>query len=131
MDSDGSVKEIQPGQPVVIIKEAPKPVAASGTHYLIDQRTGEVKEVAPGQPEVIIRESAPVSQATPNQVTDRDGKPMVLDLATYIKLEEHKETQRRDEESHQTKMEIAKTFKDLIKKAGTALSHMAEGESEK
>jgi len=126
-DSEGTVKELQPGQPLVIIKEAPKQVATSGTHYLVDQKTGEVKEVAPGQPIVIIRESAQ-SQSTPIQVKDKDGNPMVLDLSTFIKLEEHRDKQRRDEESHETKMEIAKSFKDLLHKAGSALSHMAEGE---
>lgn len=132
VDNDGSVKELQPGQPVVIVKEAPKPIVTSGTHYLIDQRTGEVKEVAPGQPVVIIRESAPaLSQSTPIQVTDKDGRPMVLDLSTFIKLEEHKEKQRQNEESHQVKMDIAKTFKDMLHKAGTALSHMVEEEEGK
>ncbi len=130
VDSDGTVKELLPGQPVVIIKEPPKAAAPSSTHYLIDQRTGEVKEVAPGQPVVIIRESTPVSQLTPIQVTDKDGKPMVLDLATFIKLEEHRDKQHREEESHETKMEIAKGFKDLLNKAGKALSHMAEEEKE-
>lgn len=126
VDSDGSVKELTPGQPLVIIKEAPKPVSTSGTHYLIDQRSGEVREVAAGQPVVIIRENPPSSQLTPIQVTDKDGKPMVLDLGTFIKLEEHRDKQRRDEESHQTKMEIAKSFKDLLKHTQTALSHMGE-----
>lgn len=93
---------------------------------LVDKQTGEVKEIAPGQPLIIIRESAPVSQFTPIQMTDRDGNPMVLDLSTFIKLEEHKDKQRRDEDSHETKMQIAKGFKDLLNKAGTALTHMAE-----
>lgn len=93
---------------------------------LVDNRTGAVTEVAPGQPVIIIRESAPSPQSTPIQVTDRDGKPMVLDLSTFIKLEEHRDKQKRDEESHQTKIEIAKSFKDLLKHAQTAMSHMGE-----
>lgn len=128
VDSDGTVKELPAGQPVVIIKEAPKQVAPSGTHYVVDQK-GEVKEVAPGQPIVIIRESAQL-QSTPIQVKDKDGNPMVLDLSTFIKLEEHRDKQRREEESHETKMEIAKSFKDMLNKAGTALSHVFEGEEE-
>ena len=129
VDSDGSVKELTPGQPVVIIKEAPKQNAPA-SQYLIDKSTGEIKEVIPGQPLVIIRESAPVSQSTPIQMTDKDGKPMILDLSTYIKLEEHRDKTRRDEDSHETKMEIAKGFKDLLNKAGKALTHMAEEEKE-
>lgn len=128
VDSDGSVKELLPGQPVVIMKEPLKSATPSGTQYLIDKRTGEVKQVEPGQPIVIIHESAPMSQSTPIQVTDRDGKPLVLDLSTFIKLEEHRDKQRRDEESHQTKVEIAQGFKDMLKKAGTALSHVIESE---
>ena len=127
VDSDGTVKELLPGQPVVIIKEAAKQTSSS-TQYLIDKSTGKVEEVMPGQPLVIIRESTPVSQLTPIQVTDKDGKPMVLDLATFIKLEEHRDKQHREEESHETKMEIAKGFKDLLNKAGKALTHMAEEE---
>ena len=125
---DGVVKELVAGQPLVIVKEPSKP-AASGTNYLIDQK-GEVKEVTPGQPVVIIRESGQ-SQSTPIQVKDKDGNPMVLDLGTFIKLEEHRDKQRRDEESHETKMEIAKSFKDMLNKAGTALSNIVEGEEEK
>lgn len=97
---------------------------------LVDKQTGEVKEVAPGQPVIIIRENAPASQLTPIQVTDRDGKPMILDLSTFIKLEEHKDKQRRDEDSHETKIGIAKGFKDLLKAATKAAAHMADEEKE-
>jgi len=128
VSDDGEVRELPAGQPVVIIKEPAKP-AAAGTQYLVDNRTGKVKEVTPGQPVVIIRESGQ-SQSTPIQVKDKDGNPMVLDLGTFIKLEEHRDKQRQDEESHETKMEIAKSFKDLLGKAGTALSHIVEGEEE-
>ncbi|MDD4984466.1 MAG: hypothetical protein PHQ43_01555 [Dehalococcoidales bacterium] len=127
VDNDGQVKEIQPGQPVVIMKDAPRPPQSS-QQYLIDQRTGEVREVAAGQPIIIKTESAPVSQATPIQIKDKDGNPMVLDLSTFIRLEEHKEKMRRDEESHQMKVDIAKGFKDLLKHAQSAMSHMGEEE---
>lgn len=127
--SDGEVKELPAGQPVVIIKEPTKAAAPSGTNYVVDQKTGEVKEVTQGQPIVIIRETGQ-SQSTPIQVKDKDGNPMVLDLGTFIKLEEHRDKQRQDQESHETKMEIAKSFKDMLNKAGTALGHVIEGEEE-
>jgi len=38
--------------------------------------------------------------------------------------------EKRADQSHETKMEVAKGFKDLLGQAGTALSHMAEGEEE-
>jgi len=104
------------------------PSASPQRQMLYDKRTGEVTEVAPGQPVIIMRENAAVSQATPIQVKDKDGNPMVLDLSTYIRLEEHKEKQRRDEDSHQVKMDIAKTFKEALNKAGKALANMGEGE---
>ena len=126
---DGVVKELVAGQPLVIVKEAPKPAAAGGTHYLIDNKSGEVKEVGPGQPVIIIRENAQ-SQSTPIQVKDKDGNPMVLDLGTFIKLEEHRDKQRREEESHETKMEIAKSFKDMLNLTGKALSNTIGGEGE-
>jgi len=93
---------------------------------LVDNKTGEIKEVAPGQPIVIVRESAPVSQTTPLRLKDKDGNDMVLDISTYFQLEEHREKIRREDESHQTKMEIAKGFKELLKNAQSALSHMGE-----
>jgi predicted transcriptional regulator len=131
VDGDGKVQEIEAGRPLVIIKETPKVAAGvSSSYHLIDKATGQVTEVAPGQPVIIMRESAPAStsQLTPIQVNDKDGKPMVLDLSTFIKLEEHRDKQRRDEETHETRIEIAKTFKDLLSKAGKALSHMGEEE---
>ncbi|HUV55613.1 MAG TPA: hypothetical protein VMV84_00090 [Dehalococcoidales bacterium] len=130
VDSEsGTVKELTPGQPLVIVKEAPKPATTGGTHYLIDNKSGEVKEVAPGQPVIIIRESGQ-AQSTPIQVKDKDGNPMVLDLSTFIRLEEHRDKQRREEESHETKMEIAKSFKDMLNLTGKALSNTIGGEGE-
>ena len=125
IDQDGATREIQPGQPIVIVKEAPRPVPA-GQQYLIDQRTGAVQEVIPGQPIIIKTEPAQVSQATPLQMKDANGNDIILDINTYIRLEEHKEKQKQNEETHQIKLEIAKGFKDLLKNAQTALSHMGE-----
>ncbi len=95
---------------------------------LVDNKTGEIREVAPGQPIVIVKETAPVSQSTPLRLKDKDGNDMVLDISTYFQLEEHREKIRREDESHQTKMDIAKGFKELLKNAQSALSHMGEEE---
>lgn len=126
VDSDGKTHELAPGQPVVIIKEPPKTAPSAGTHYLINEKTGEVKEVAANQPVVIIRESSPQNQATPIQWKDKDGNPMVMDLSTLITLESHRDGQRRNEEAHQVKMEIAKGFLSLMKTAESAASHMGD-----
>jgi len=127
VDNDGKVQEVPQGQPLIIMKDPPKP-ASTGPQYLINQRSGEVTEVTPGQPIIIKMESAPASQSQPLQMKDKDGNLMVLDLSTYIRLEEHREKERQAEESHQVKLEIAKGFKDLLKNAQSALSHMGEEE---
>ena len=130
VDNEGVVKKLEPGAPVVIFKEAPRPAAAGGTHYLVDQATGKMTEVPAGQPIIIMKESTPNQpQLNPIQFTDKDGKPMVLDLSTFIKLEEHRDQQRRDDETHSTKIGIAKAFKDMLKKAGTALGNISGEES--
>jgi len=127
IDSEGKTTELQPGQPLVIVKEAPR-TTPTGQQYLINQSTGEVREVAQGQPIIIKTESTPTSQATPIQLKDKDGNPIILDLSTFIRLEEHKEKQRRDDESHQVKLEIAKEFKGLLGHAQKALANMGEEE---
>ena len=127
VNQDGEVQEAQPGQPIIIKQPSPLPAAGGGVQYLIDKATGQVTQVQPGQP-IVIQTQAPQSQYpyTPIEMKDKDGNPMVLDLSTFIRLEEHKDKQRRDQESHETKQEIAKSFKDLIGKATSALGHMAE-----
>lgn len=125
IDSEGKTQELKPGQPVVIFKEAVKTAPAS-QQYLINQTTGAVQEIIPGTPIVIKTEPAPGSQTTPIQLKDKEGNPIILDIGTYIRLEEHKEKQRRDEESHEVKIEIAKGFKDLLRNAQAAFSHMGE-----
>lgn len=126
VNQEGEVQEAVPGQPIVIKQPAPVQ-AAGGMQYLIDKTTGQVTEVRPGQP-IVIQAQPPQQQYqyTPIQMKDKDGNPMILDLSTFIRLEEHREKQRRDEESHQVKMDIAKGFKEMLGKASTALSHTAE-----
>jgi len=131
VNSDGEVTQLEDGKPTVIIREPSRPAAAGGTVQLIDKRTGEIENVAPGQPVIIMRESAPApSPMTPIQVKDKDGNPMVLDISTWFKLEEHKDKQRRDEESHQTKMDVAKGFKTVVESIGKALTRMGEEKEE-
>lgn len=103
-------------------------VTAANTirQMLVDRQTGKVEEIDSGKPIVIVKEATPVSQQTPIRVKDKDGNDMVLDIGTYFQLEEHREKMRREDESHQTKMEIAKGFKDLLKNAQSALSNMGE-----
>ena len=125
VNSEGNVQEVQPGQPIII--KQPAPAQPSGIQYLIDKSTGQVTQVQPGQP-IVIQAAPPQQQYpyTPIQMTDKDGKPMVLDLSTFIRLEEHRDKQRRDQETHEVKLEIAKGFKEMLGKASTALGHVTE-----
>jgi len=125
VDGEGNTHEVQPGQPIIIKQPAAAVNPQQGQQYLIDKTSGQVTQIQPGQP-IVIQAAPAQSQMSPIQVMDKDGKPMVLDLATFIKLEEHREKQKMDEESHQMKMEIAKGFKDLLKNAQSAVSHMGE-----
>ena len=123
VDNDGKVQELQPGQPIVIIKEAPKPVTPSGgIHYLIDKTTGAMTEVAPGQP--IIIQTVAQNPYIPIQM-DKDGNPVVPpNLETWLRLSDFRGEQQRKQESHDTKMDIAKGLKEVIKNLGGALSEM-------
>lgn len=125
VNSDGEVQEVQPGQPVIIKQPANLPLSNVSPQYLIDRSSGEITEVKPGQP-IVIHTAQPQQQYpyAPIQIKDKEGNPMVLDLSTFIRLEEHRDKQRRDDESHETKMGIAKSFKDLISKATSALGNM-------
>jgi len=133
VDGD-EVKEVKPGQPVIITKESAGVATSGGNQvlakqYLIDQATGKVTEVTPGTPIIIqMTPQTGLSKETPIQLRDKDGNPIVLDISTFFKLEEHKQKMQHDDEVHDAKVEIAKGFKDLLNKAGKALTHMAEEE---
>ena len=73
----------------------------------------------------------PVMGSDGQPVVDKEGKPVYANLEPMMKYMEFQNEQRRADESHKTKLEIATGFKDLLGKAGTALSHMAEEEEGK
>lgn len=100
-------------------------ITPQAKHIIVDKATGKMETVEPGSI-IFLPQPTQASQPTPIQVKDKDGNPMVLDLSTFIKLEEHRDKQRRDEESHEIRMDLAKGFKDLLGKASTALGHAAE-----
>jgi len=95
---------------------------------------GQMKEAGPliksmfGLPETPAN-SNPLS-GIPVTVTGPDGKPAVMDFAQVLDLRKFMAEEKRADESHQTKLEVAKEFKDLLGKAARAVSHTAEGEEE-
>ncbi len=129
LDAEGNVTAIDPQKPTVIIKPTPAPAPANGITRLIDRNTGEITEVPAGSPIIIHQQPPAAAAGSPIQMKDKEGNPMVLDLTTYIKLDEHKEKQRRDDETHQVKLEIGKGFRDLLKHAEKAITHMGDDES--
>jgi hypothetical protein len=124
---DGTTEEIESGKPTVVYMNPPQAERpAPSKSYVYNQQTGEVKEVEAGAP-IILGAAAPQQSMAPViQFQDPSGNPFQLNLATYFQLEDHKNKVRREEESHEVKMEMAKGVKDLVAKAGRALAHMED-----
>lgn len=128
----GEVQEVEAGRPIIIKQMGNNGGAPAQPveHYMVDKATGIVEKLNPGQPIIIVQQPSPQQpspqQSTPIQLMGADGKPIVMDLNTYIHLEEFKGEEHRKEESHKTKQEIAMAFKELLKKASTAAEHMIE-----
>lgn len=72
--------------------------------------------------------SNPQSTIVPVKMMDKDGNPVIFDPETYFMLEDHRDKRRREEESHQAKMAITKSFKDLLNTAANAAGHIGEKE---
>ncbi|TET43296.1 MAG: hypothetical protein E3J60_00620 [Dehalococcoidia bacterium] len=95
---------------------------------------GQVKEAGPTLKSILGIQEAPANSnplsGIPVTVTGPDGKPAIMDFTQALDFRKFMAEERRADESHKTKLEVAKGFKDMLGKAGTALSHMAEGEEE-
>jgi len=100
--------------------------AQPSTQYLIDKQTGSMQQITPGTP--IIIQTSPQNPYIPVQM-DKDGNPVVpSNLETWLRLEDFKGEQSRKQESHEVRMELAKSFKDSLTKVGKALANMGEEE---
>lgn len=125
---DGVLSKMEEGQPIVLNSA---PATPQPQKYIMVDKDGNQKEIAAGQPIIIVKEAAPsmlpaVSSASIS-VPDAEGKVHNLtlkDLELFFQVEEWKDKRRHDEESHQTRMEISGTFKDILKKASTAAERM-------
>ncbi len=93
---------------------------------------GQVKEAGPTLKSILGISEAPANPLSgiPVTVTGPDGKPAIMDFSQALDFRKFMAEERRADEAHETRLEIAKGFKDMLGKAGTALSHMAEGEEE-
>ena len=138
LNDEGELTEAPAGQPIIITKK--EKAQPSKIYFVNDQ--GELAEQEAGKPIVIkVQQGSPGSGMPAmlpfpvfgndgQPVLDKDGKPMYANLEPMMKWMGFQSEQRRADESHKTKLEIATSFKDMLGKAGTALSHMAEGEEE-
>jgi predicted transcriptional regulator len=127
VNNRGELVELEPGKPIIIQQQTPG-VNNPGVRYLIDKSTGQYEKIESDAP--IIIQTTPIAQNnypySPIQMKDSEGNPMVLDLSTFIRLEEHRDKQKREDDSHQVKMDIAKSFKDLLTKFGNAVTNAGE-----
>jgi hypothetical protein len=104
--------------------------------YIYVDAEGKAQEIQPGQP-IIIRERAPSTAIVPSlsnsfgsvTIEQPDGTKQVVNneqqLNLVIKLEDYKDRRRREEDSHQNRIAITNTFKDLLGKASKAAERMA------
>ncbi len=106
------------------------PSRPSGKTIIIDRNTGEREEVEDGKPVIIFKNpQGSTSPTTPVlQFKDSSGIPITLDIDTYFRLEDHKAKKEREQESHEMKMDIMKTVKDLAAKGAKAAGRIAERE---
>ena len=136
LNDEGKLIEAPPGQPIIITKkeqsQPSKVFFVNGTGELTEQEAGKpivikVQQGASGTPSMT---PFPAMGSDGQPVFDKEGKPVYANLEPMMKWMGFQSEQRRADQSHETKQEIAKSFKDLLGKLGTAASHMAEGEEE-
>ncbi|MBA7639508.1 hypothetical protein ES703_47166 [subsurface metagenome] len=116
-----------------ILSHIPQQGTPTQPKTLIEQLTelstlGPVLKSILGIPETPAN-SNPLS-GIPVTVTGPDGKPAIMDFTQALDFRKFMAEEKRADESHQTKMEVAKSFKDFLVKAGTAAEHAAGAEEE-
>jgi len=116
--------QVQTAQPKTFIEQITEAVAAMSSL----KEAGPTLKSILGIPETSAN-SNPLS-GVPVTVTGPDGKPAVMDFTQALDFRKFMAEEKRADESHETRMEVAKGFKDMLGKLGTAASHAAEGEEE-
>ena len=112
-----------------IMGHIPQQGAAPLPKSWIDQLT-ELSSALPMLKSILGIQEQSSNPFFPTKVTGLDGQPAIMDLTQALDLRKFMAEERRADESHKTRLEVAKGFKDMLGKAGTAFSHMAEGEEE-
>jgi len=139
VDSDGSIEELAPGKPLVIMKQPPPPSSPGKTFIVRQTAEGMVaEEFDVGKP-IIINAPAPSQGASlppmlpfpvigddGQPVYDKDGKPVYANIEPMMKWMGFQSDQRRADERHQALMGLAKTVKENLGDGVTALKKAAE-----
>ena len=128
VDSDGSVQEMAPGKPIVIMKQAAPPSSPPAKTFIVRQ-TAEgmvAEEFDVGKP-IIINAPAPAPGASlppmfpfpvlgddGQPVYDKDGKPVYANIEPMMKYMGFQAEQRRADERNQAIIATAKTFREHI-----------------
>ncbi|GAI21021.1 unnamed protein product, partial [marine sediment metagenome] len=139
--SDGSVQELAPGKPIVIMKQAPPPLSPqSGKTYLVRQTPeGMVTEEYEGGKPIIINAAPtnpgsnlppmmpfPVIGSDGQPVYDSEGKPVYANLEPMMKYMGFQAEQRRADERHGALMGLVKTVRENLGDGIGALKLAAE-----
>ena len=140
--ADGSVKPLNPGEPIVLKQPAPIPQKA----YVVRQteQGAALEEHDLGKP-IIINASPPSSNTPPmlpfpvmgsdgKPVTGQDGQPVYANLEPMLKWLGFQSEQKRADERHQTMMGLAQTIKENlpvgIEAFSRAVAEVKEGKGE-
>jgi len=127
---DGSVKQMGPGEPIVVTQQAPTP-----TKTFIVKQTPEgatVEEHDPSKP-IIINALAPASGMPPmypfpamgadnKPILGSDGKPVYVDIEPMLKWVGFQSEQKRADERHNALMGLTQTIKENLPIGIEALS---------
>lgn len=119
VDQQGQVKELKPGEPVVVQQPAAQP-----TTYLV-KPDGTLVEQKAGQPIVIQVPAPSQNPSVPVQITGPDGKPIVMDLTNVITWKKYEAEEKRAEESHKIKMDAGSAIKEFLTKIGAAATRLS------
>lgn len=127
VDADGKVTETQPGQPIVVIKQAPPQTLPAPASTVYVDADGKVQIAKPGEPIVIVREGGRTASSSMQLPVGPEGAlvPVSLEqMELFFKAEDWKDERRRKEEKHEVQMDIGKGLRDLVVKAQRAVGHV-------
>jgi len=133
IDEGGNLKQLQPGEPVVIKRVIQQP----GKTYIVDAK-GELQEQEPGKPLVIKVEAPgggagmpsmvpfPVFGSDGQPVYDKDGKPVFANIDPMMKWMGFQSEQRRADERHGAVMGLVQTARENLSDGIAAIKAAAE-----